>query len=191
MITLMTERLIIRNFQAADWEPLHEMIVQYDASPYAAYDQPWPTSPDAIKGITEWFACGDHFLAICLKDSGCFIGFVALNPEQENIQDYNIGYVFNSNYHGSGYATEACRAVLNHGFHQLEARRVVTGTAAANQPSRRLLERLGFQKTGESMSSFRTADDGKAIEFLGYTYVITRDEWNQRLAHTMTDKSNH
>lgn len=83
MTLLETERLIIRNFGTGDSEALHEMICQYESSELAAYDQQWPTSPEEIKGVTEWFAAGDSYLAVCLKDTGRFIGFVALNPEQK------------------------------------------------------------------------------------------------------------
>jgi RimJ/RimL family protein N-acetyltransferase len=156
------------------------MIVQYERSDYAAYDQPWPTSLEEIKGVTEWFAGGDNFLAVCLKDTNQFIGFVALNPEQ-TVDDrvYAIGYVFNSNFHGKGYATEACNAVLGYAFGKLQAKKVVTGTAAVNRASCRLLERLGFQKTSESTASFRATPDGKPIEFLGYTYAMKKDEWKE------------
>lgn len=175
MNPLETERLAVRNFTASDWEALHEMIVQYQACEVAAYDQPWPTSPEEIKGVAGWFASGDGFLAVCLKDTGQFIGFVALNPEEES-QVYNLGYVFNEQFRGKGYATEACRAVLSRAFGPLQAKKVVTGTAAANQPSCRLLERLGFRKTAENIGSFRTDEFGKPIEFLGYSYVIEREE---------------
>ena len=86
-------------------------------------------------------------------------------------------YVFHSDYHGQGYATEACRALLGHAFGPLQAQRVVTGTAAANTASRRLLERLGFRKTSESTGSFRNDADGRPITFLGYAYELTREEW--------------
>jgi RimJ/RimL family protein N-acetyltransferase len=157
------------------------MIVQYEASEVAAYDQQWPTSIEEIKGITEWFASGDNFLAVCLKETTQFIGFVALNPEGEDgNNEYNIGYVFNSRYHGHGYATEACEEILNRAFGQLQATRVITGTAAVNQNSCRLLERLGFQNVGERMSSFKNAADGTPIEFLGYIYAVSKDEWENR-----------
>ncbi|HEX3049756.1 MAG TPA: GNAT family N-acetyltransferase [Aggregatilineaceae bacterium] len=106
------------------------MIQQYAASEYAAYDHPWPTSDDEIKGVTEWFASGDHYFAVCLKETGQLVGLVALNPEEDDVHALNLGYVFD--------------------FEQLQVEKVVTGTAAENQPSCRLLERLGFEKTGES-----------------------------------------
>jgi RimJ/RimL family protein N-acetyltransferase len=176
MITLETERLVIRNFIPGDWEALYEMITQYAASENAAYDQQWPTTPEEIKGVTDWFAGGDSFLAVCLKDAGQFIGFVSLNPEEKQ-GVYNIGYIFNARFHRQGYATEACRAALEHVFDTLQAESVITGTAAVNRASCRLLERLGFQKTEEKTGSFKNDPDGKPIEFLGYTYYLPREAW--------------
>jgi RimJ/RimL family protein N-acetyltransferase len=178
MIPIETDRLVLRNFNGNDCEALHKMIVQYEASEYAAYDEQWPTSVEEIKGVTEWFASGDNFLAACLKDTGQFLGFVALNPEKED--GYNLGYIFDSDYHGHGYATAACQATLNRAFHQLHALRVISGTAAVNRNSCGLLERLGFRKTGERISSFKTAEDGKPIEFTGNIYEISKDEWQNR-----------
>jgi RimJ/RimL family protein N-acetyltransferase len=83
MTLLDTDRLIIRNFRPDDWPALHRMIGQYQASEYAAFDRPWPTSEEEIRNITAWFASGDDFLAVCLKEAGQFVGFVSLNPEQD------------------------------------------------------------------------------------------------------------
>ena len=148
MKLLETERLVIRNFRVDDWEALHESILQYVASGLAAYEpNQWPTTPEGIKGATEWFASGDEYFAVCLKEEkDRYIGFVCLN-KQEKEGEFNIGYVFNFNYHGKGYATEACQALLNHAFNQSQAIRIVTGTPTANTASVRLLERLGFRTT--------------------------------------------
>lgn len=178
MTMLETERLIIRNFRASDWQALYKLIVQYQASEFAPYDHQWPTSRAEIKKIAEWFAGGDCYMAVCLKDTSQLIGFVSLHPEQGDDQkQFSTGYVFNHGFHGQGYAAEACGAILNRAFEQLQAYRVVTGTAAVNQASCRLLERLGFKKVGEETASFKTAEDGKPIEFLGYRYAILKDEW--------------
>jgi [ribosomal protein S5]-alanine N-acetyltransferase len=140
MEPLATERLVIRNFSPADSEALQEMILQYEASGLAQYDHPWPSAPEEVRGVTQWFASGDYFLAVCLKDSNRFIGFVGLNPEPgENERLFNLGYIFNFDFHGRGYATEACRAVLRRAFGQLQADRVVSGTAVSNQASWRVI----------------------------------------------------
>ncbi|MHB0874939.1 MAG: GNAT family N-acetyltransferase [Anaerolineae bacterium] len=178
MLTIATERLLIRNFTAADADSLREMIVQYQASEYAVYDHKWPTSAEEIRGVAEWFAGGDSFLAVCLKDDGRLIGFVALNGEGEGAgRILDLGYCFNFQYHGRGYATEACTAVLDRAFRGLEAASVTSGTAAANLPSCRLLARLGFRPTGESKGSFWQDEAGEPIEFVGHGYELTREEW--------------
>jgi ribosomal-protein-alanine N-acetyltransferase len=185
MITLETERLLIRNFSVDDGELLHRIIVQYQTSPMAAYDHPWPTSADEIRGVAAWFAGGDAFLAVCLKESGRLIGLVSLNPEPgEEGLDYSLGYIFDATYHGRGYATEACRAALDHAFGRAGARRVVTGTAAAKRASCRLLERIGFQRTGECQRSFTVDAAGQPVTFLGYTYVLTGEAWVAGVAGT-------
>ena len=79
MIQIETARLEIRNFCASDAPGLRETILAYQASAYAAYDHSWPNSLEEIKGVVEWFANGDGFLAVCLKTTGQFIGFIALN----------------------------------------------------------------------------------------------------------------
>lgn len=177
MIAINTNRLDIRNFKAKDWEDLYALIVDYEASELAQYDHAWPGTVETIKTIAAWFAQGDQFLAVCLKATKHLIGFIGLTPEPPEDQGvYNLGYIFSSSYHGQGYASEACHAVLRHAFEQLHAHRVVTGTAAINHASCRLLERLGFQKTGEQLTALRTAPDGKPITFLGYSYAISAPE---------------
>ena len=178
MIAQETERLVLRNFQASDWQALQAMIVQYQASEMAPYDQPWPTTPEDIQGVTHWFSSGDQYHAVCLKEGGQLIGFVALNPESEaDNRVFNLGYVFDADFHGQGFATEACRAVLQNAFDKLGVERVITGTAALNLPSSRLLAKLGFQKTKQSMVSFYSTEDGKPIEFLGEEYSLNKETW--------------
>jgi [ribosomal protein S5]-alanine N-acetyltransferase len=172
-----TDRLTLRNFRPDDWRDLHEMIVKYQASEYAKYDHAWPSSEAEIQGVAARFAGGDAYLAVCLRTSGKVIGFVCLNPT-ENPGELDLGYVFNANFHGKGYATEACRAALDRAFGELVAERIVTGTAAANVPSCRLLDRLGFVKTNEGWGSFQTTPDGKPIGFVGYEFEVTRNAWN-------------
>ena len=178
MITIETDWLVIRNFAADDWQDLQEMIIKYQASEYAKFDGKWPTASSKIKGIVEWFAGGDRHLAVCLKTTGKLIGFVALKPgEEEGDVVMHLGYIFHADYHGKGYATEGCRAVLDHAFGPLEADRVVAGTAAVNRPSRQLLRRLGMVQTGQHTGSNQETPEGKPIEFAGLSFALSREEW--------------
>ncbi|MGQ9683804.1 MAG: GNAT family N-acetyltransferase [Anaerolineae bacterium] len=103
-------------------------------------------------------------MAVCLKGTGRFIGFVCLNPgEKEGSREYNLGYILDSNYRGRGYGTEACRAMLGRAFGDLQADRVVSGTMMANVASVRLLQKLGFRTTGEGC------------------FALSREEWERSI----------
>ena len=162
MHPIETNRLLLRNFTADDGPALLKMILLYQQSPYSQYDHPWPTDHEQIKGVANWFASGDNYLAVCLKDTGVFIGFVCLNPDKYREEPaLNIGYIFDADYYGHGYATEAGRAALIRAFNDLGVNHVISGTARANLPSVRLLERLGLQEEAEREGC----------------YVITREDW--------------
>ena len=178
MTRIEIDRLVIRNFDGDDWRDLHELIVKYQASGVAQYDHPWPTSEDEIEGVAAWFAGGDQFLAVSLKTVGKVIGFVSLNPEEAEGQTvYGLGYVFNADYHGQGYAFEACKAAGEHVFNELGADRLTVNTAEANRPSCRLAERLGMRQVSRGKASFWKDEAGEDVEFDSLSYVIDRDMW--------------
>jgi ribosomal-protein-alanine N-acetyltransferase len=181
MVTLETDRLLIRNFRRDDWRDLQAMIVQYQSSEVGQYDHPWPVSDDEIQGVTEWFASGDRFLAVCLKAPEVFIGFISLNREEQDGEvEYHLGYVFNSDYGRRGYATEGCRAVIDYAFDVLSVESVVSNTAAANDRSCRLLRRLGMEEIRQGTASFRGTDDGQSIEFRSVSFALSRQSWLRR-----------
>jgi RimJ/RimL family protein N-acetyltransferase len=160
MIALETDRLIIRNFAPDDWQELQEMVIAYQASEAAQYEDPWPTSAQEVKGIAEWFAGGDDYLAVFLKGTGTLIGLVAIGRRQEQEgQIHNLGYVFHPGHAGQGYATESCRAAMGYLFDQLAADGILTGTHPDNKPSVALLKRLGLHEIG------------------GGEWALSREEW--------------
>jgi ribosomal-protein-alanine N-acetyltransferase len=159
MNLLETDRLKIRNFSPDDWPELQELAIQYQASEWAKYDVPWPTSDEQVKGMASWFASGDEYLAVCLKATGKLIGMIAIDrrPDQAG-QVHNLGYVFHPGYHGQGYATEGCRAAMGYLFGQLEAESILTGTHPANEPSVRLLKRLGLNEISQGEFAMSRAE---------------------------------
>jgi [ribosomal protein S5]-alanine N-acetyltransferase len=149
MINLKTNRLILRNFHPEDWQDLQELAIHYQASEWAKYEDPWPTATEEVKGIAQFFASGDDYLAVTLQDTGKLIGLIAIErrKEQEG-RVHNLGYVFHPEFYGHGYATEGCRSVMAFLFDQQGIDSILTGTWLENTPSVRLLERLGFHSIG-------------------------------------------
>jgi ribosomal-protein-alanine N-acetyltransferase len=163
VISLETERLILRNFRPEDWQELQELAIAYRASEWAQYEDPWPTSEQEVKGMAEWFASGDEYLAVCLKTTSKLIGLIAIGrrPRQEG-RVHNLGYVFHPDHHGQGYAAEGCRTAMAYVFGPLEAEKMLTGTHPANERSAALLKRLGLQEIARG------------------EFALSREEW---LAH--------
>lgn len=158
MIKLDTDRLIIKNFDSDDWQDLQELAVQYQASEWAKYEDPWPTATEKVKGMAKFFASGDDFLAVSLKETGKLIGLIAIEQRKElEERVHNLGYVFHPGYYGQGYATEGCQAVMVYLFKQVGITAILTGTRLENLPSVRLLEKLGLHPIGQG--EFRISKD--------------------------------
>jgi RimJ/RimL family protein N-acetyltransferase len=173
MISLETDRLVIRNFCPDDWTDLQDMSIHYGASEYAQYDHKWPTATEDVKGMAEYFATSDQFHAVCLKETNKLIGLISLGRSEEDESVFGLGYVFHPAYHGQGYGSEGCRAVLNHAFRALGAQQVTSNTAEANLPSCALLKALGFSETGSSTASFYETPEGEPIEFTALSFSLT------------------
>lgn len=182
MIRLETERLIIRNFVLNDWKDIAEIAMKYEQSEYAKYDHgPWPSDLEKYKEIADWFAKGDDFVAVVLKSEIKLIGWIAKAKNEGKEKEFNFGYIFDRDYHGKGYASESCKAVIKYIFEILQAEKIVTGTGKLNEPSNKLLKRLGFVLVGETTQSFRKDSEGNPIEFVGNDYSLSKEEWIKNL----------
>jgi RimJ/RimL family protein N-acetyltransferase len=107
--------------------------------------------PFSIEEATQWiddrpFDRSSGFGAKIMLKDGTLIGFVGLggNP-------VNTAYALGRKFWGKGYATEAMRAFLEDSIaiHALEE--VTAGAFIDNPASQKVLEKLGFKKTGKKM----------------------------------------
>lgn len=78
------------------------------------------------------------------KATGEAMGMCGL-LRREVLDDVDIGYAFLPEFCGNGYAREAATAVLHHAHQVLRLNRVVAIVNPDNQPSIRLLEKIGFR----------------------------------------------
>jgi RimJ/RimL family protein N-acetyltransferase len=88
---------------------------------------------------------------------GCGIG-VRREPEPE------IGYWLGVPFWGSGYATEAVRAVLDHVFTDLGHETILGAARVSNPASRRVLEKCGFQWTGVGLYRVRALNSSAPVD---------------------------
>jgi RimJ/RimL family protein N-acetyltransferase len=65
--------------------------------------------------------------------------------KRETLEDVDLGFAFFPEFWGKGYAREAAAGVLSYARHTLGLGRILAITTPDNDPSRRLLEKLGFE----------------------------------------------
>jgi ribosomal-protein-alanine N-acetyltransferase len=85
------------------------------------------------------------------RHDGVLLGFLGLAQVQFAARftpAVEIGWRFLPAYWGHGYAEEAARLTLAHGFGPLGLAEIVSFTVPANQPSWRLMQRLGMRADG-------------------------------------------
>jgi Acetyltransferases, including N-acetylases of ribosomal proteins len=178
MINFETDRLVIRRFCCDDWEDLYEYLSQESVVKYEPYNA---LSKEECRQAAINRSKNDAFWAVSLKESKKLIGNIYFQQrEPKEFLTWEIGYVFNPEYYGKGYATEACRRILKYGFEQLGAHRIIGRCNPENTPSWRLMERLSMRREGhfKKPAFFRKSDDGKPIWHDAYEYSILDEEFS-------------
>lgn len=135
-----TERLILRRYKKEDVQDLYEYLSDKEVVTYEPYK---PLTFDETKENLEWRISTDEMIAVELKDSHKMIGNVYMG--KRDCEALEMGYVFNRNYWGYGYAAESCKALIEQAFYN-GIHRIYAECDPNNKSSWKLLEALGFQR---------------------------------------------
>lgn len=174
MKELTTQRLLIRNFTKNDWKDLYEYLSDENVVRFEPYEV---FTEEQCKHEAIQRSKNEAFIAVCLKDTNKVIGNIYF--ARQDFDTWELGYVFNTTYQGMGYATESAGEVLREAFEKLGARRITAMCNPNNEPSWRLLERLGMRREGHLIKNiyFKKDADGNPIWQSTYAYAILADEW--------------
>ncbi|WP_375477097.1 GNAT family N-acetyltransferase [uncultured Jatrophihabitans sp.] len=149
---IQTDRLLLRPLDpATDVDAVHDYASRPEVCRYI------PRGPRSREQVVEWMTRdaarstldgeGQALnLAVLLRDGGTLVGDVLLFYRSAEHRLGEIGYVFNPDHGGCGYATEAGRALLSLGFDGLGLHRVIARIDARNDPSAAVLRRLGMRQ---------------------------------------------
>ena len=100
--------------------------------------------------IAASFARDEFGFLMMIEKSGELVGYCGLkrvdSPLARNVGDHEMGWLVREDRWRRGYAEEAMRAVLGWAFGPVGAPRVVALTSPANEPSWRLMEKLGMER---------------------------------------------
>jgi RimJ/RimL family protein N-acetyltransferase len=148
---LATERLFLRPFRDDDLDA----VCVIDGDPATArylYSPPRSRAEVRVslvrrKKLTTIEKQGDAIrLAIELRDGGALVGDVSLHYRSREHRQAEIGFVLHPAHHGHGYASEAVILVIGLGFESLGLHRIIGRCDPRNEPSARLMERVGMRR---------------------------------------------
>lgn len=173
MDAIETTRLVLRNFRKGDASDLLAYLREPAASCFLSLKL---EDLHAAEAEAEKRGGSDEHIAVCLRESGKLIGDLFAIPEGDT---FAIGWNFNAEFAGAGFASEAARTLFAYLFTVKQARRLYAYVEDHNLASRILCERLGMRKEGEfkEFISFRNDPDGTPIFENTMQYAILRKEW--------------
>ena len=171
IIIAETERLILRRYKKEDVQDLFEYLSDKEVVKYEPYKQ---QTFDETKENLGWRISTDEMVAVELKNSHKMIGNVYMG--KRDFEALEIGYVFNRNYWGYGYAAESCKALIQQAFSN-GVHRIYAECDPNNKSSWKLLEALGFQREAYFRKNvyFWKDETGKPIWKDTYVYAKLND----------------
>ena len=147
-VTLLTERLRLDPFQSRDAAELLELFrdpaVRRFLLDRVMVGPSWIQAE--IRASDELFlTSGCGLWAVRGSGSGVIVGFAGLR-ELRDRSGVELLCGLNPTHWGNGIATEAARAVLDHGFSRMGLTRVVAWSDPRNGAAIRMLYRLGLRR---------------------------------------------
>ena len=148
MITVETERLVLRQLQLEDAAFILELV--NDPSWLRYIGDRGIRTLDAARDYIRNGPMASHARhgfgldLIARKSDGVPVGICGL-LKRDTLDDIDVGFALLPRYCGQGYAREAAAATLAHGRSILGIKRIVAITDPANTASIQLLEKLGFK----------------------------------------------
>ncbi|WP_413990543.1 GNAT family N-acetyltransferase [Labrys okinawensis] len=174
-IEIETERLILRSPRFAD-VPAMAALANDPAVALMTGRLPFPYGEsDALDFVhfqAEARQAGKELaFAIECKTSGDFLGCVGLRfPKRDNAE---IGYWLGQRHWGQGLATEAARALIDHGFSTLGIAAVTGECRVINEASRRVMEKCGLRYVNSGLRHAPARGGALPID----RFSLTRSDW--------------
>jgi len=164
---LETERLLIRPYEMDDLDDFCAIFSDPEVMAQCAppYDR---------AACEKWLSCfiqNPIAFAVVEKQSGRMIGhalFKQLPGEEDGI--WEIGWIYNRAFWRKGYAYEAARAQIDHGFAHLNLHKVCAETIDPVK-SVRLMEKLGMQQEGVFRRHVKNPVTGRWADLYWYAVL--------------------
>ena len=149
---LLTDRLLLRPFEATDLPHLQRYAVRPEFYRFLPILEQTPETVAAFleKRLEEQRQeeSSRFNFAIEPKELKFVIGSIRIEVRDAANRKGDLGYALDSAYQGQGFMIEAVKRVLTMGFDRLKLHRILATADVDNEPSWRLLERVGMTREG-------------------------------------------
>lgn len=172
--SLETARLSLRLVTEADRNDLIALERDAEVMRFINGGQPTPVGGlDGDAGFRTPRGREPDVWAAIEKGPGVFAGWFSLRPIGEGVAE--LGYRLRRDAWGRGLATEGALALVEWGFVESGLDRIVATAMAANQASRRVLEKAGLMHARTVHKDW--PDPLPGGELGDVEYEITREAW--------------
>ena len=119
---------------------------------------------------------------IFLKETDKPIGQITVQPNERyiDLNIRNIGWYINPELQGQGLAYEAASIVLDFMFNEVDIERIETEAVIENPASWKLMEKLGFIRTGTIKASYKDMNENDIYK---YTYILTKEDYLKSISN--------
>lgn len=163
---IVTDRLVLRLARPEDADALHALFTRPEAMTW------WSSPPhETLEQTRAWLdsmiAHQNSGLDFLIERDGQVIGKAGFFAAPD------IGYILHPDHWGHGLAREANVAVLDRLFALTDHGEATADVDPDNAASIRLLESLGFRRTGFAERTWNVGGEWKN----SYFYALSREEW--------------
>jgi ribosomal-protein-alanine N-acetyltransferase len=150
---LQTRRLTLRQFTAQDLDALAALMSDAQFMRFSL----GPFSREQTAAFLERMLAGYHDnvpsqFAVIGRAENKLIGYCGFFRQTvDDAEEIEIGYRLDPKYWGQGLATEAARAVRDHGFNDLGLEHIISLIHPENVASRRVAEKNGMALEKETV----------------------------------------
>jgi len=145
------ERVRLRSIAEADIDGIYAIYSDEETARYLSRPA-WTDRAQAatfVERVRASYGTGSAIsLAVERKNDGALVGECVLFGFNDQCRRAEIGYTLGRAYRSQGYMREALAGLIDIGFGPLDLNRIEADIDPRNEPSARILERLGFVKEG-------------------------------------------
>lgn len=174
-VFLEGEAVDLRTIEEEDLAFMQEAV--NDPSVWRGIGYPKPVNMEQEREFFEEQVCNDDWVNLLVAtDAETPVGTVGFTRIDLDRDKGELGYWIAPAHQNEGYGTEAVELLVDYGFEQRAFHRIEARVTEFNDPSRRLLESVGFAHEGTLRENEFVDGEYRNTRWYG----LLRDEWQER-----------